>query len=180
MKPPPIEKNVRSSTRFPVPSYAANLSPFGCCVRAPGGNIVSRSKTRSLVSSNAMLRFPASSSIFVARITPTVASITPGSMVAGSFPDKPSSTARSVPWPIPVKASEPNSRTCTRTTFSSSPFDSSSRAKRHAARIGPMVCELEGPTPSLYKSKRLVVTQKIVAPATSGSQIALVAASNTC
>ena len=32
-----------------------------------------------------------------------------------------------------------------------------------AARIGPMVCELDGPTPILYRSKKLVVTAVIVA-----------------
>src|SRR5580658_4214311 len=37
------------------------------------------------------------------------------------------------------------------------------RAKLAAARIGPMVCELDGPTPILYRSKRLVVTDEIVA-----------------
>src|SRR5580658_10226421 len=29
-------------------------------------------------------------------------------------------------------------------------------------RIGPMVCELDGPTPILYRSNRLVVTDEIV------------------
>ena len=43
------------------------------------------------------------------------------------------------------------------------PADSRSRTNRQAARIGPMVCELEGPTPTLYRSKRLAVTHQIVA-----------------
>ena len=36
------------------------------------------------------------------------------------------------------------------------------RARRAYARIGPMVCELDGPTPILYSSNRLVVTHEIV------------------
>src|SRR5580700_11270018 len=36
-----------------------------------------------------------------------------------------------------------------------SPVDSSSLAKRSAARIGPMVWELDGPMPILNNSKRL-------------------------
>src|SRR6202453_4952388 len=39
-----------------------------------------------------------------------------------------------------------------------SPVDSSSLAKRSAARIGPMVCELDGPMPILNSSKRLCFT----------------------
>jgi hypothetical protein len=35
----------------------------------------------------------------------------------------------------------------------------SSRAKRRAARMGPMVWELEGPMPTLKRSKRLVFTK---------------------
>ena len=70
---------------------------------------------------------------------------------------KPSRTARSVPWPRPVRASEPYKFTCTRSTFSSRPCSASPRANRQAARMGPMVCELEGPTPILYRSKRLVI-----------------------
>ena len=99
MNPPPTEKYVLSSIRFPNGIKASSLSPFGCRVRAPGGNIVSRSKSRSRGSSNTTLRLPASFSVFVARISATVASITAGSIVAGSFPDNPSSTARSVPCP---------------------------------------------------------------------------------
>src|ERR1017187_6808275 len=35
-------------------------------------------------------------------------------------------------------------------------------AKRHAARMGPIVCDLEGPTPILSRSKKLVVANEIV------------------
>ena len=59
-----------------------------------------------------MARDPASSMRFDARIAATVASIAAGSIVAGSFPASPSSTARSVAWPMPVSASEPYSSTC--------------------------------------------------------------------
>ena len=108
MNPPPTEKYVRSAIRFPERHQARAVSARSDAACAlPGGNIVSRSKSRSRASSNPMLRLPASFSVFVARISATVASITAGSIVAGSFPDNPSSTARSVPCPMPVKASDP-------------------------------------------------------------------------
>jgi hypothetical protein len=42
-----------------------------------------------------------------ARIAATVDSMAAGSMAAGSFPARPRRTARSVAWPMPVRASEP-------------------------------------------------------------------------
>ena len=48
MNPPPIEKNIRCSSIRSAASYAMNRNPFGCRIAAPGGNIVPRSKTRSL------------------------------------------------------------------------------------------------------------------------------------
>jgi len=149
MNPPPIEKNVLCSISLPPASTAVSRSPFGCRVFAPGGNIVSRRSRRSRTSSNSMSRLPASRSRFIARISAIVLSITAGSIEAGSFPASPSNTARSVPCPNPVSANDPYRSTCTRSTSSSLPLWSSSRANLHAARIGPIVCELEGPTPIL-------------------------------
>ena len=40
----------------PLASMAVNRSPFGWCICAPGGNIVSRWKSRSPISSKAMGR----------------------------------------------------------------------------------------------------------------------------
>ena len=69
-------------------------------------------------------------------------------------------TARSVAWPLPVKARlpcsdrlEPGGRRRSRAR-GRRPSRSASR-KRAAASIGPMVCELEGPTPILKMSKTL-------------------------
>ena len=61
-----------------------------------------------------------------------------------------------MPWPRPVSASEPNSSQRTRCTRSRMPGSSSQRwPKRAAARIGPTVCEDDGPMPILKRSKTL-------------------------
>ena len=78
---------------------------------------------------------------------------------AGSKPARPRITARSVAWPLPVKARLPCSRQPSRAGSPepgtrSAPARSGSR-KRPAATIGPMVCEDEGPTPTLKMSKTL-------------------------
>ena len=62
-----------------------------------------------------------------------------------------------LPCPCPVAPSEPNSSACTRRTSGSSPSLSSEQAKEYAARIGPTVCELDGPMPILNKSNTLIV-----------------------
>src|SRR5579883_42644 len=79
-----------------------------------------------------------------------------GSISSGFSPESPSSTARSVPWPMPVSASDPNISLTTRSTASSCAAASISATKRRAARMGPTVCELDGPMPILNRSKTLV------------------------
>jgi len=66
--------------------------------------------------------------------------------------------ARSVAWPMPVRAREPYRSTCTRAVWAKAAEACSSLTKRSAARIGPTVWELEGPMPILKSSKRLVFT----------------------
>src|SRR5450755_4170059 len=65
--------------------------------------------------------------------------------------------ARSVPWPMPVSASDPYSRTAISCVSERRPSRSSPSTKSCAARIGPMVCELDGPTPILKMSNTLKV-----------------------
>ncbi len=82
-----------------------------------------------------------------------------GSAVSGRSPAKPRSTARSVAWPLPVKAREPRSSACSRASgpvpgFRPSGSRSTSR-KRAAATIGPIVCDDDGPIPILKMSKTL-------------------------
>ncbi len=57
------------------------------------------------------------------------------------------------PWPCPVAPREPKSSARTRPTRSSSPSSRRPEAKVWAARIGPTVCELEGPMPTENRSK---------------------------
>jgi hypothetical protein len=57
-----------------------------------------------------------------------------------------------------VAPSDPNSSDRTRVARPSSPSSTSDWAKRWAARIGPTVCELDGPMPMLKRSKMLTVT----------------------
>jgi hypothetical protein len=61
--------------------------------------------------------------------------------------------AKSVAWPFPVKESEPYKSTCIRVTLGTIFSARSSERKRSAARQGPSVCELDGPTPILSISK---------------------------
>ena len=85
-----------------------------------------------------------------------------GSTVSGLSPNRPRRMARSVAWPMPVRASEPKSSVWRRAVRGRVPLASSDRAKRSAARIGPTVCEEDGPMPILKSSKRLVFTRLIV------------------
>ena len=79
-----------------------------------------------------------------------------GSVVSGASPSRPSTTALTEPCPWPVAPSEPNSSARTRPTCSSRPAVRSPRAKVCAARIGPTVCELEGPMPTEKRSNALM------------------------
>jgi hypothetical protein len=75
------------------------------------------------------------------------------STVSGSCPARPSSTALSLPWPLPVAPSEPYSSALTRAVRAMSPSCARRSANMRAARIGPTVCELLGPMPILKRSK---------------------------
>ena len=61
----------------------------------------------------------------------------------GCSPSSPSSTALSLPWPLPVAPSEPYSSTLMARVAVSCPSRRRPSAKRRAARIGPTVCELD-------------------------------------
>src|SRR5215467_2996021 len=83
-----------------------------------------------------------------------------GSTVSGSAPVSPSTTALTLPCPCPVAPSEPNSSTRMPATLSISPSAASDATNMPAARIGPTVCELDGPIPILNRSNALIVTAR--------------------
>ncbi len=56
-------------------------------------------------------------------------------------------TASGVPCPTPVAASDPSRRQWNRVTRASTPAAASRSRKSSPVRIGPTVCELEGPMP---------------------------------
>ena len=62
----------------------------------------------------------------------------------------------SLPCPLPVAPSEPNSSTLMRAQAPLAPFATSAWANRLAATIGPTVCELDGPMPLLNRSNTLI------------------------
>src|SRR5581483_7180511 len=78
------------------------------------------------------------------------------STVAGSSPSRPSSTALSLPWPGLVRPSEPYRATRTVPTPASRPSSRRPQTNIPAAFIGPTVCELDGPMPTLNRSKTLI------------------------
>ena len=59
-------------------------------------------------------------------------------------------------WPWPVSASEPNSSTLI--ARGAVPALASSSVKARAIRIGPTVCELDGPIPIVNRSATLIAT----------------------
>ncbi|MDQ1013029.1 hypothetical protein QFZ82_007514 [Streptomyces sp. V4I23] len=63
-----------------------------------------------------------------------------------------------VPWPWPVAPREPKSSARTAAVWASRPSFFSRTANIRAARIGPTVCELEGPMPMENRSKTLIAT----------------------
>jgi hypothetical protein len=67
-----------------------------------------------------------------------------------------------LPWPCPVAPSEPNSSALIPATRSTTPSSASEAANMPAARIGPTVCELDGPMPTLKRSKALIVTSDLL------------------
>ena len=70
--------------------------------------------------------------------------------------------ALTLPWPCPVAPSEPNSSALIPATRSSTPSSASEAANMPAARIGPTVCELDGPMPTLKRSKALMVMSELL------------------
>src|ERR1700733_4350465 len=115
-------------------------------------------------SSKAMSCVPSRRSRPLARMRASVGSMLSGSMVSGCPPSSPASTARSVPLPAPVRASEPYSRTAISLVACSNPSRRRLSANSRAARIGPMVCELDGPIPTLKMSKTLRLMTFNLAP----------------
>jgi len=76
-----------------------------------------------------------------------------GSTVSGRRPMRPRTRAGTLPWPCPVAPSDPKSSTCTVAVDSSWPASSRASTNRLAATIGPTVWELDGPMPTLNRSK---------------------------
>ncbi|VXB90646.1 hypothetical protein PLANTIT3_60582 [Plantibacter sp. T3] len=116
----------------------------------PGSLVLGTNETSSF--ENAMARVPAS-----ARGAPSGWSLQARRTSAGSHPSgvspwSPATTASGVPWPMPVAPSDPYNEHVTRSTRSSSPSSASPVAKARAARIGPTVCELDGPIPMEKRS----------------------------
>src|SRR6185437_13974443 len=121
-------------------------------------------QTRSVFSSNRISCAPCNRMRWSRRTRSNSGGMASGSIRSGQLPSSPQITALSVPWPRPVADSEPYSSTCTRATRSrtcpgldpGSPVSPSQRStKRAAARIGPIVCEDDGPMPILKMSKTL-------------------------
>jgi hypothetical protein len=108
----------------------------------------------SATGSNATPGRPSAARFFAAFSSSKIFGARSGSSVLGASPAKASAIARSVPWPLPVKASEPCKLTETRRAVPATGRRSSS-TKRRAAIIGPTVWELDGPMPILKMSKTL-------------------------
>src|SRR3984885_10221092 len=136
--------------------------PLGCEITPALGYIWLRRKLRSSASVKGMVLRLASAMELVLRMAAILASTVAGSTASGASPRRPRRMARSVAWPMPVRASEPYRSTVTVAVFSRRDEAASSRVKRRAARMGPTVWELEGPIPILKSSKRLVFTVAIV------------------
>src|SRR5580693_8604620 len=85
------------------------------------------------------------------------AGIVSTSTVAGCSPSSPSRTALSLPCPLPVRPSDPYRQTRTVWTCGMRPSSRRPSANWRAARIGPTVCELDGPIPTLNRSNTLIV-----------------------
>ena len=103
MNPPPMEKKVRSSRTAPTASKAVNRRPLGCWICAPGGNMMERWKIRSRFSSNGIDVQAGKINALRFANRRDRGAMAAGSMVAGSLPARPSSTARSVACPMPVR-----------------------------------------------------------------------------
>src|SRR5487761_1079431 len=99
---------------------------------------------------------PSSRSFPVWVMAASRAGIVSTSTVAGCSPSSPSSTALSLPCPLPVRPSDPYRPTRTAWTCGMRPSSRRLSANIRAAFIGPTVCELDGPMPTLNRSKTLI------------------------
>src|SRR5699024_2288509 len=76
--------------------------------------------------------------------------------VSGVQPASPKMTARSVEWPLPVADKEPRNSVCT-----VAGMWGNDSTKVLAARMGPTVCEDDGPTPMEKMSMTLIVISRL-------------------
>ena len=114
----------------------------------------------SFAGSKAMACLPPSMIRPSARIRASVAAASSGQVRSGTKPARPSTLASTVPCPTPVSASEPCSSTAIRATSSSLPRLASARTKSAPIRIGPTVCEEDGPMPI----RKISSTESIFTP----------------
>src|SRR3990167_7512133 len=112
----------------------------------------------SRAQSKAMLTRPPSCNWPLANNSAIRSSMLLGLTGSGHSPISPMIAARSLPWPTPVADSEPYRRTCSRAVRSSKRRSANAPLNSAAARIGPTVCELDGPMPILNKSNTLIAT----------------------
>src|SRR6516225_557320 len=124
------------------------------------GSRLRRCRTMSLSTSNATSRPFGRRNRPISLVSSTSGPAAAGSTVSGSAPVSPSTTALTLPCPCPVAPSEPNSSTRIPATRSSTPSSASDATNMPAARIGPTVCELDGPIPILKRSNALTVTAR--------------------
>jgi hypothetical protein len=96
-----------------------------------------------------MARCPASRRTFSSYTSATRGSVVSGSTRSGFSPSRPSTTAFTVPCPWPVTPNEPNISARTAVVRASSPSAARRVTNVFAARMGPTVCELDGPMPTL-------------------------------
>src|SRR5438067_5039997 len=119
----------------------------------------------SLSGSKVISRPPGRASRPVSLTLATSGSAATGSTVSGCSPVSPSTTAFTLPWPCPVAPSEPNSSTRSPATRGVRPSVASVSVNIPAARIGPTVCELDGPIPILNSSKALIAMARLLSAA---------------
>ena len=117
MRPPPREEACTSSSRPPAVD-SCRMAVFGC---ASFNSILSKVNASPCSTASAKL-----SGMW---------------MSSGFMPSRPATSARSVPWPVPVAANEPES-----VIFAVAGCPPSSRRAISPIRTAPAVWELEGPT----------------------------------
>ena len=157
MKPPPTESQVSSASVAPAASRATRRSVFGMARRRRR-----RRRRRSHVAGSKRIDAPPGERQALRRRARRrrARRPRPGRRSPASRPERPRTTALSVAWPRPVKASEPSSVTSTLATRASAPARARPAAKAAAAFIGPTVCDDDGPTPILKSSKTLIMARR--------------------